>query len=219
MATFTVTTLDDEAFDAGDLAAETADGAGLSLREALALVSDADTIEFDAALSGGVSNLSSTLLTSTSVTIDGDIDNDGRPDITLSGDVNGDDLTTTDAFGNTITNAVLNANNTDNVKVINIYGASPTVTIDGLVITGGGNSGLTVSSNVTGTIQNSSISGNFSANNGGGISTSGTLTVRDSIISTNNAAGDGGGIRNIGDMNLIRVLVSDNNSSSGGGGV
>ena len=36
-ATYSVTTLDDQEFDGGDLAAELADGGGLSLREALAL--------------------------------------------------------------------------------------------------------------------------------------------------------------------------------------
>ena len=37
MSTFTVTTANDEAFDGGDLAAETLDGGGLSLREAIGL--------------------------------------------------------------------------------------------------------------------------------------------------------------------------------------
>jgi hypothetical protein len=37
MANFTVTTLADEAFGGGNLAAETGDGAGLPLREALGL--------------------------------------------------------------------------------------------------------------------------------------------------------------------------------------
>ena len=52
MVDYVVTTLDDEAFDGGDLAAETADG-NLSLREALGLANanpDADTIAFDGLL-------------------------------------------------------------------------------------------------------------------------------------------------------------------------
>ena len=54
--TFTVTILqDDQTYDGGDLAAETADGGGLTLREALGLANnaaDADTIDFAAGLSG-----------------------------------------------------------------------------------------------------------------------------------------------------------------------
>ena len=49
MATFTVTTETDEAFDGGSLAAETADGGGLSLREAIGLANDAagaDMVDF-----------------------------------------------------------------------------------------------------------------------------------------------------------------------------
>ena len=53
-AAYTVTTLDDQEYDGGDLADETADGGGLSLREALALTNadplSADTINFDRGL-------------------------------------------------------------------------------------------------------------------------------------------------------------------------
>ena len=57
MATLTITTLDDEAFGGGDLATETGDGNGLSLREALALAQDGDIIEFDGSLAGGTITL------------------------------------------------------------------------------------------------------------------------------------------------------------------
>lgn len=78
-----VDTLDDESFDSLDEAGERADGTGLSLREALALGTD-DVVTFDAALTGA------TLVPGAhgigiarSVTIDGDLDNDGTADIRL----------------------------------------------------------------------------------------------------------------------------------------
>ena len=73
--TFIVTTTDDEIFNGGDISSETADGTGLSLREALALAQDGDTIEFDAALLNGVITLTNGQLTITQddLTIDGDI--------------------------------------------------------------------------------------------------------------------------------------------------
>ncbi|NVJ71646.1 MAG: hypothetical protein HWE08_14925, partial [Alphaproteobacteria bacterium] len=85
MATFTVNTNADETYNAGDLASETADGSGLSLREALALAQNGDTITFDASLSGGsvLNTLGTEFLVSTDITIDGDLDNDGTPDVTI----------------------------------------------------------------------------------------------------------------------------------------
>lgn len=79
MATFIVTTIDDN---------ETVD-AFTSLREALALANltfEADTITFDAGLSGQTIALTlGELVLSSDVTIDGDIDGDGSADITVSG--------------------------------------------------------------------------------------------------------------------------------------
>src|ERR671935_136686 len=97
MTTYTVTTLTDEAFNSGDLAAETADGGGLSLREAIALANanaGADTITFDASLSGGTLRLTLGTLevSGASLTINGDLGNDGTPNITITGDALGNDV-------------------------------------------------------------------------------------------------------------------------------
>ena len=83
MATLTVTTLDDETFDGGDLAAETADGGGLSLREAIGLAQDGDVVAFDFSLSGG-----SVILTGDTLSI--------LQSITINGDINGDDVSDID---------------------------------------------------------------------------------------------------------------------------
>src|SRR4029079_2981251 len=97
MTTYTVTTLNDEGFGGGDLAAETADGGGLSLREAIALAnanSGADDITFAAALSGGTIRLTLGTLqvTTAALTINGDLGNDGTPNITITGDALGNDV-------------------------------------------------------------------------------------------------------------------------------
>ena len=93
MTTFIVdtnanSTTDD--FGGGNIATESADGFGLSLREAIGLANanaGADIITFaPALLPGGTITLGGTQLTiSDDVTIDGDIDNDGTPDITIDG--------------------------------------------------------------------------------------------------------------------------------------
>lgn len=89
MATLVVTTLDDEAFD-GPETVGSPDGSGLSLREALSLTGSDDTITFDPNLTGGTLTLTNgvfVLFPRDDFTIDGDIDNDGSPDITI--DANG----------------------------------------------------------------------------------------------------------------------------------
>ncbi|MCA9032770.1 MAG: cadherin repeat domain-containing protein, partial [Planctomycetaceae bacterium] len=87
--TYIVTTNTLEAYDGGTLEEETADGNGLSLSEAIALAnagSAADLVEFDASLLGSTLQLTGTRMTiSNDLTIDGDIDNDGRADITIDG--------------------------------------------------------------------------------------------------------------------------------------
>ena len=84
MANITVTTLADTV-NAGD--------GVTSLREALALANgngrDADTITFAAGLAGGTLFLTSgqqLAITTDGITIDGDIDGDGTPDITIDAD-------------------------------------------------------------------------------------------------------------------------------------
>jgi hypothetical protein len=72
MATFTVTNLHDS-------------GAG-SLRAALSLANDGDTITFAQNLAGGTLILTSGELDITkTLTINGDLDGNGSPDITISG--------------------------------------------------------------------------------------------------------------------------------------
>ena len=72
----TITTLDDENFNSGTEAAEGADGTGLSLREALALLGTGSTgpVGFDAGLINGQINLASTLDVTTDAYLNGFVD-------------------------------------------------------------------------------------------------------------------------------------------------
>ncbi|MFK7945941.1 MAG: hypothetical protein AB8B85_23945, partial [Paracoccaceae bacterium] len=83
---FLVTTSEDEKFDTGSLADESLDGAGLSLREAVALAATTngpDTIRFDAAVT--TIDLTDIFLTIDSdVIINGDRDGDGVADVTVT---------------------------------------------------------------------------------------------------------------------------------------
>lgn len=234
MANYTVTITNDDPFNGGGLAAETADGGGLSLREAIGLANAtmaADTIDFAAGLSGGTIRLTqgTSLIVTSDITINGDIDADGAPEIIVSGDVMGDDNLQIDSDGNAITN-VFGGNLGDNVRVFDF--TSGTSVLSGLVITGGlntatGGGGVQVAAGVMLTISDSSVSGNF-ANLGGGISNLGTVTVENSLVEGNriddNGSGlltGGGGISNDGQLDIEGSSLSFNNSSGSdnGGGV
>src|SRR5262245_12607870 len=90
MSIYFVTTLNDNPFDGGTLPDEASEGGRLSLREAVAftnLHAGDDTILFSPSLSGGTLFLTNNQITLfTGLTIDGDIDHDGRADITISAD-------------------------------------------------------------------------------------------------------------------------------------
>ncbi|NBC31193.1 MAG: hypothetical protein GVY13_00805, partial [Alphaproteobacteria bacterium] len=110
MATITVTTATDEAFD-GTESVGMPDGTGLSLREAIGVAASDDTIDFDAALDGQTIALSTgELAIGKNLMVDGDRDDDGAPDITISG--------------------------SDTSRIFNIQ-AGNTVTLDGLALVNG----------------------------------------------------------------------------------
>jgi len=88
-ATLTVTTNSDTGDDATfgvSLGADEADGSGLSIREALNWASAGDNVTFDGGMSSDTITLSGTKLTiNKDITLDGDLDDDSIPDITVSG--------------------------------------------------------------------------------------------------------------------------------------
>lgn len=201
MATFNVTNLQDS-------------GAG-SLRQALAdanTIFGVDTVTFDDSLTGQTILLTTGELDITDdLTIDGDLNDDGIPDITVQRDANAPDF------------RIFNIDDGDiaNDKVI---------TLEGLIITGGR---VTFESNDDGggiqnheslLIKDSAIIHNSSigprqyyssplGGKGGGIWNYGHLTLISSIVSNNLAEGTyprGGGIWNKGRLKIQNSTVSGN---------
>ena len=207
MANITVTTLDDTV-NAGD--------GVLSLREALALANgngsaETDTITFAAGLAGGTLVLTSgqqLAITTDDITIDGDVNGDDVADITISGDADGSGTPTA-----------------LDTRVFNISGSI--ATLDALVITGGNaalgeGGGVFVAGGANLTIANSAVSGNAAGNFGGGMYVNNsTVTLTNSSVTGNSAANYGGGIFNIngGTITLTSTAVTGNSAADSGGGI
>lgn len=174
---------------------------------------DNDTISFDNSLSGSTITLGGTeLVIARNLTIDGDVDDDGKADIEV------------------------NAANASRVLTIAPlpfpYGSNQTITLEGLTISGGNSAahgGGVYCQPVTGkycdvTISNSTITGNTAANSGGGIAGSSynnnTFTLSNSTVSNNTAGVRGGGIyAGYDNFTLDNSTISDNTATSDGGGI
>ncbi|NBC33062.1 MAG: tandem-95 repeat protein [Alphaproteobacteria bacterium] len=197
----------------------------VTLREALAYAKtlpdapDTPIITFADNLTGGTITLGSQLDVSSSVTIDGHIDNDGIPDITIDANADGDDDPTT---------WVDDSSNIVAPRRVFEIAEDLTVTLDGLRITGGATDGdfesgggVRVGSNAVVTIMNSTIYGNSASGHGGGISAKGNLAITNSAVENNSANFDGGGIfvDSLGDINIDSSTISGNYSGQGIGGI
>jgi len=196
-----------------------------SLREAIAFANDPaagamgdgdadddtlsnDTITFasgmgDAFEGGGTIYLTadSQLEITSDVTIEGDLDDDGEPDIIVDA------------------NSAMGMDDAAN-RVLAVV--SGTTTVDGLSIVGGYSDyggGVRVYSGATLALNNSTVSGNYATDDGGGIFSLGTLTLTDSTVSGNDAAYFGGGIFSDGTATLTNSLVNQNTSDNSGGGL
>ena len=178
----------------------------LSLREAVFLAgqgfgTDADgngqtDITFDAGLFGAGAAIvlnGSAITVGSAVEISGDVNGDGRADVTLDGD--------------------------DTSRVLDITGSA--VTLNALAITGGNSGpedggGIRTGVGTSVIIRNTTITGNTSGAAGGGVSNDGNLTFANTTIAGNNAV-DGGGIRNFGDLTAINLTLHGNTASDRGG--
>jgi len=193
-----VTTLDDEDAGTVDLAAELADGNGLSLREAVEIAlfnSDPDRITFSTALAGGTVLLDDTLgeLAIRNTTIVGDTDGDGAPNIAV--------------FAAT------------GARVFHVIDG--TATLESLIIAGGDvgtgvGGGIYVRPGTELTVVNTTMFAN-SADLGGAIYNGGTLTLVNSTLAGNDATSEGGGLYNAGTATLTNVTLANNAANFGGG--
>ena len=230
-ATFTVTSLNDS-------------GAG-SLRATIDLANaapGADTIDFQAGLTGTIPLATSLPALSADVTIIGP----GAATVTVSGqDILGvrpfavntgvtasiDGLTIADgnSAGNgggilnngtlTVTNSTISGNTAGDGNGGGI-GNTGTVTVTNNTISGNtADFGGGIDNFGTGTVTNSTISGNTASSGGGGINNARTLTVTNSTISGNTAAFAGGGIGNANTLTVTNSTISGNTAAFGGGGI
>ncbi|MEH2147716.1 DUF4347 domain-containing protein [Nostoc sp.] len=89
-------------------------------------------------------------------------------------------------------------------RVFEISGFGRDVSIDGLKIANGNDSGILADTNTFLSLSNSNVSDNTSTSSGGGINNKGTLKLANTNVSGNTTTSSGGGISNQGVLNLIR---------------
>ncbi len=187
------------------------DGTDCTLREAIANAnsdtdngangcdagSGVDTIVFDSSLSGSTITLGGTQLDiTTDLSIDGDPNSTGAPDIEI------------------------NANGSSRVLLVN----AANVSLNGLTVAGGSASnggGIRIIDYASVSLSNSTVSGNTANTNGGGILalSSALVSLSNSTVSGNIATnGNGGGIALYGaSVSLDNSTVSGNSADIGGG--
>ncbi|MDX8347234.1 right-handed parallel beta-helix repeat-containing protein [Cognatiyoonia sp. IB215446] len=211
MATYTVTTLSDEAIATGlpiDPTREAEDGTGLSLREAIELANaldGADEIIFHPDLANGRIALSGEALQITSdITIDGDAAGDGGGRIVLDGSFRSRVLEVDDGTS-VISNVDVTRGGLADANAINVVGNG-----GGLLISEDAN--LTLDDARIYRNQSSDVGGSF----GGGIFNAGTLQLTNSEVFDNVPVGvgrsssSGGGIANTGTIVVENTRFSDN---------
>ena len=229
---FAVDTLEDVVD--GDLSA-----GDRSLREAIGFVSDGGAVTFAPTLSGQTLVLAAgEVAIAKNLMIDGDVGNDGHPDITIDADSQSRIFLLDDGSGtaNRVVRlsglwleggmtdgaggAVLNRENVVMVDCILLENGTNGNDADGGAIASGPGSLTLTASSVIG----NSTAGDGSA--GGGIyNESGALTITASVVAQNETTGedsDGGGIYSLGGELIVRTTDIDDNATSGtssGGGI
>ena len=211
MATWTVNTANDETFDGAD---DITDGEGLSLREALALASDGDTIVFASGTDEAFENGAIIRLTAGELGIAVSLTIEGDGKVTITGDAGNDDVTTDGLTDLTLTSG---DDLDENSRIFNISAAT---TLAGLTLTGGysGYDGGAIYSTAALTISDSVLSGNQSES-GGAVYSSSSLTIRDSVLTGNEARDSGGALRIINSVTVENSVVESNVSGHLGGGI
>ena len=197
-----------------------------SLRQALAVANDGDTIDASG-ISGVITLTSGELLVAKSVTING-------PSADLLA-IDGNAASRVFEIGSGETVMIFNLtirNGRDDVSgggILNGDGATSTITnctVSGNLAGGIQGQGGGIFNAGTLTIANSTVSGNTAGSaggvlgDGGGICNRGTLTIVNNTISGNMAiskVGSGGGLFNDGTLAIVNSTISGNMASKGGG--
>ncbi|MEH6565831.1 MAG: Ig-like domain-containing protein [Halopseudomonas sp.] len=230
----------DDQTTATSFAADQADGGGLSVREALFWARSGDSISFDlnsgvAGYQGGTITLNGNQLTinTANLSIDGDLNDDGVADVTISGNnASRVMLVNSGLTGIELTGLTLTEGNTNGGGGALYLGFGTNVMVRDSSITnsidGGVGGGGVFGSGASLTLINSTVSGNTSSTFGGGIRNVGsgaTLNLINSTVngnSTTGAGAHGGGIQVSGDLTIINSTISGNTAagaSSFGGGL
>jgi hypothetical protein len=171
-----------------------ADAGPGTLREAIASAADGDVITFGPALNGATIATNSELsIDSLDITIDGDLDDDGEADVTLTTSGHAEHL-------------------------IDI-GSGADVILDGLAIEDADNSAIQID-DATLTLRNSTISGSLSGGEGGAIRADyASVTIEDSLITGNAAYDEGGAVfAKYSTLSISRSTLSSNASIDDEGG-
>lgn len=187
MAVFVVTNTNDSGAGSLRAAVEAADAAA-----------GADTVRFHKSLKGQTIVLTSGGISIDSeMTINGDVNKDGKADVTISG------------------------NNSSNIFFMSSYLADATVrSLDLTQGYAGVGGAIYVYGDAKLKVVNSTLSGN-AASYGGAIGTMyGDVTIVNSLITGNFAYGSGGGVRvNQGKLTMVNTTVHSNEAMEGGGGI
>ena len=167
----------------------------VSLRDAIAAIDEGGTITFDSSLANGTIDLAlGELAIAKNVTIDGDLNDDRRPDITIDAKQQSRVFNIDDESSVTDRNVVLNG-----LKIVN--GFNDVDPGDGGGIING--EILTLSDSI---VQNSS------ATSGGGVFNrrNGIATIANSLLLENVTSSDGGGFFSEGEIYITDTLIGDN---------
>ena len=198
-----------------------------SLRQALTIANDGDTIGF--AVTGTISLTRGELVIDKNIIISGP----GPGLLTVARSQQAPDSRifnilpshTVEINGLTITGGSLVGNGggissgaTLTISDCAISGNS-ILTTDGLQHSGAGIYNVGTMTIVNSTVNNNqALTGGFFPPSGGGISSDvGTLTIQNTTISENTAAGYGGGVYNVGSLTAINSTIRGNTAGSGGG--
>lgn len=196
----------------------------LSLREAVTIANgdgNGDLIKFDATLAGKTIVLTSQLQITSDVTLDGDVNDDFKADITLSGG-NANGILRATSAGTDLNVRSLTLTNGAAVYGGAIYaGGGGTLQVSHSTISNssGSSFGGGIFSFVNTYVTNSTFFGNSAGNGGGGgiYSRYGYVVLMNTTVHDNSTTGLGGGVKSgFGDLLLINSTVAGNQADSDG---